>query len=128
MRHGSFQRIAYTVKRGSEPTVTEILIKLCTGPEMFLNSAISIAEGIPMKLTQRNSIRAVSVAMLLSLGACSGMSEREKNTSYGAAAGGVAGAVLGGGVLGTLGGAAVGGVIGHEVTKDNEKDRHKNSR
>ena len=127
MRRGSIQRSDYTAKRGSEPTVTDISIKVCTGFE-FLNSAISIAEGIPMKLTQRNSFRAVSVAILLSLGACSGMSEREKNTSYGAAAGGVAGAVLGGGVLGTLGGAAVGGVIGHEVTKDNEKDQHKNSR
>jgi len=59
---------------------------------------------------------------LISLGGCSGMSRQEKNTAYGATAGGVAGAVItGGGALGTLGGAAVGGLIGHEVSKDKKK-------
>ena len=52
----------------------------------------------------------------LSLGACSGMSTRDKNTAAGAAIGGVAGAVLtGGSTAGTVGGAAVGGVIGNQV-------------
>lgn len=61
------------------------------------------------------------LAFLLSLSACGGMSQQEKNTAYGATAGGVAGAVItGGGALGTLGGAAVGGLIGHEITKDDK--------
>ena len=52
------------------------------------------------------------------LGACSGMSTRDKNTAAGAAIGGVAGAVLtGGSTVGTVGGAAVGGVIGNQVDK-----------
>jgi osmotically inducible lipoprotein OsmB len=50
------------------------------------------------------------------LGACSGMSTRDKNTAAGAAIGGVAGAVLtGGSTAGTVGGAAVGGVIGNQI-------------
>lgn len=61
-------------------------------------------------------------ALTMALGACSGMSRQEKNTAYGATAGGVAGAVItGGGVLGTAGGAAVGGLIGHELSKDKKK-------
>jgi osmotically inducible lipoprotein OsmB len=55
-------------------------------------------------------------AITLSLGACSGMSTRDRNTAAGAAIGGVAGAVLtGGSTAGTVGGAAVGGVIGNQV-------------
>jgi osmotically inducible lipoprotein OsmB len=54
--------------------------------------------------------------LALSLGACSGMSTRDKNTAAGAAIGGVAGAVLtGGSTVGTVGGAAVGGVIGNQI-------------
>jgi osmotically inducible lipoprotein OsmB len=54
--------------------------------------------------------------LVLSLGACSGMSTRDKNTAAGAAIGGVAGAVLtGGSTAGTVGGAAVGGVIGNQI-------------
>jgi osmotically inducible lipoprotein OsmB len=65
---------------------------------------------------QRHALSAVAAAMLLGLGACSGMSTQDKNTAIGAGVGAVGGAVLtGGGVLGTVGGAAVGGVIGHEV-------------
>lgn len=74
-----------------------------------------------MNRTQRNSISAAAVAVVLGLGGCSSMSQQEKNTAYGATAGGVAGAVLGGGTLGTLGGAAVGGLLGHELTKDKDK-------
>jgi len=60
----------------------------------------------------------VSVALILSLGACAGMSTQEKNTAIGAGAGAVGGAILSGGsAIGTVGGAAVGGIIGHEVSK-----------
>jgi len=62
-------------------------------------------------------ITSVAVALLaLSLGACTNMSTRDKNTAAGAAIGGVAGAVLtGGSTVGTVGGAAVGGVIGNQI-------------
>lgn len=60
----------------------------------------------------------VTVMLLLSLGACGGMSRQGQNTAVGAGVGAVGGAVLtGGSTLGTLGGAAVGGVVGHESTK-----------
>jgi osmotically inducible lipoprotein OsmB len=71
------------------------------------------------------SIKSVSrmtllAALLLSLGACSGMSQQDANTVIGAGAGAVGGAVLtGGSTAGTVGGAVVGGVIGHEVSKPN---------
>ena len=59
-----------------------------------------------------------SVAALLALTACSGMTTRERNTAVGAGVGAAAGAVLSNGsVLGTGTGAAVGGVIGHEMNK-----------
>jgi osmotically inducible lipoprotein OsmB len=61
---------------------------------------------------------AVTVALVLGLGACSGMSQRDQNTAVGAGIGGVAGAVLtGGSAIGTVGGAVVGGVIGNQVDK-----------
>ena len=68
---------------------------------------------------QKYALSAAVAAMLLGLGACSGMSTQDKNTAIGAGVGAVGGAVLtGGSTLGTVGGAAVGGVIGHEVSKD----------
>jgi osmotically inducible lipoprotein OsmB len=67
-------------------------------------------------MTQRLIILTATGLLALSLGACSGMSTRDKNTATGAAIGGVAGAVLtGGSTAGTVGGAAVGGVIGNQV-------------
>lgn len=61
----------------------------------------------------------VAAAMLLLLGACSGMSAQDRSTAIGAGAGAVGGAVLtGGSAAGAVGGAAVGGIIGHEVGKD----------
>jgi osmotically inducible lipoprotein OsmB len=62
-------------------------------------------------------LSSVGIALIaLSLGACSNMSTRDKNTAAGAAIGGVAGAILtGGSTTGTVGGAAVGGVIGNQV-------------
>lgn len=61
----------------------------------------------------------ISAALLvLSLGACSGMNTRDRNTAVGAGIGAAAGAVLtGGSAGGTIGGAAVGGVIGNQVDK-----------
>jgi len=54
----------------------------------------------------------------LSLTACAGMNQRDRNTVSGAAIGAAAGAILtGGSGVGTAGGAAVGGVIGHNVGK-----------
>ncbi len=71
-----------------------------------------------MKLTHRFSLGVVAVTAILSLGACAGMSDRDKNTAIGAGVGGVAGAVLtGGSAVGTVGGAVVGGVIGNQVDK-----------
>ena len=74
-----------------------------------------------MKTTQRNSVRVVTTAILLSLtlAACGGMTTRQKNTAIGAGVGGVAGSVLtNGSTLGTVGGAAVGGYIGHQIGDD----------
>ena len=68
---------------------------------------------------QKYVLSTVVAAMLLGLGACSGMSAQDKNTAIGAGVGAVGGAVLtDGSALGTVGGAAVGGVIGHEINKD----------
>jgi osmotically inducible lipoprotein OsmB len=66
------------------------------------------------------SLVTLPAALLLSLGACSGMSQQDANTVIGAGAGAVGGAVLtGGSTAATVGGAVVGGVIGHEVSKPN---------
>jgi osmotically inducible lipoprotein OsmB len=77
-----------------------------------------LERGNPMKTTNKLMLSSVAAAMLLGLGACSGMTTQEKNTAIGAGVGAVGGAVLtGGSAVGTVGGAAVGGVIGHEVGK-----------
>lgn len=56
--------------------------------------------------------------LALTLSACSGMTQGEKNTAIGAGVGAIGGSILtGGSTAGTLGGAAMGGVIGHEVNK-----------
>ncbi|MBK1679597.1 glycine zipper 2TM domain-containing protein [Rhodocyclus tenuis] len=68
----------------------------------------------------KNSFAAstLAVALLLGLGGCSGMSNRERDTAIGAGAGAVGGAILtGGSGVGTVGGAVVGGVIGNQVGK-----------
>ena len=68
-----------------------------------------------IKITYR-VMALVTVAALVGLTGCSGMSTKQKNTAIGAGVGGVAGSVLtGGSTTGTIGGAAVGGIIGHEV-------------
>jgi len=73
-------------------------------------------------LTLHPLIRISGTAILaiasLTLAACSGMTQQEKNTAIGAGVGAIGGAILtGGSTTGTVGGAAVGGVIGHEVNK-----------
>ncbi|WP_151637685.1 glycine zipper 2TM domain-containing protein [Noviherbaspirillum aerium] len=61
-------------------------------------------------------IAATSLAAMLMLTGCAGMSQRDKNTAMGAGIGAVAGSVLtNGSGIGTVGGAAVGGVIGNQV-------------
>ena len=71
-----------------------------------------------MKTIKRFAVSSVVVVMALGLGACSGMSTRDRNTAIGAGVGAVGGAVLtGGSAFGTVGGAAVGGVIGNQVGK-----------
>ena len=71
-----------------------------------------------MKVFNTVALSAMFIGTAMNLTACSGMSERDKNTAIGAGAGAVGGAILtGGSAVGTVGGAAVGGVIGHEVNK-----------
>ena len=72
-----------------------------------------------MNTMQRFTVNTIAAAVLLALGACSGMSAREENTAIGAGIGAVGGAVLtGGSPVGVVGGAVVGGVIGHEVDRN----------
>lgn len=73
-------------------------------------------------MSQRTSSRlpvgALTLVLAFGLGACSSMTQRERNTTIGTAVGGVVGAaVTGGSTVGTVGGAVVGGVIGNEVSK-----------
>ncbi len=71
-----------------------------------------------MKTMKRFTVSTVAVALLLGLGACSGMSTRDRDTAIGAGVGAVGGNILSGGsAVGTVGGAAVGGLIGNQVGK-----------
>jgi osmotically inducible lipoprotein OsmB len=70
-----------------------------------------------MKTIKHIAVGTISAAILLGLSACSGMTERDRNTAIGAGVGGVAGSVLtGGSTLGTVGGAAAGGVVGNRTS------------
>ena len=72
-----------------------------------------------MRTIRNIAVRAIATAVLLGLGACSGMSARDESTAIGAGVGAVGGAVLtGGSAIGTVGGAAVGGLIGNQIGKD----------
>lgn len=72
-----------------------------------------------MKTIKHTAVSILAAAVILSLGACSGMSARDESTAIGAGVGAVGGAVLtGGSAVGTVGGAAVGGLIGNQVGKD----------
>lgn len=69
-----------------------------------------------MNTTKKLATLAATLALVLGLSACAGMSRQDKNTAVGAGAGAVLGSVLtGGSAVGTVGGAAVGGVIGNRV-------------
>jgi osmotically inducible lipoprotein OsmB len=71
-----------------------------------------------MKTIKNIAVNTATVAVLLGLGACGGMSARDESTAIGAGVGAVAGAVLtGGSTVGTVGGAAVGGLIGNQIKK-----------
>lgn len=71
-----------------------------------------------MKTIQSMAFSSVALALMLGLGACSNMSQRDQNTAVGAGVGAVAGSILtGGSGVGTVGGAAVGGVIGNQIRK-----------
>ena len=71
-----------------------------------------------MKTMKSFAVNAITLAVLLGLGACSGMSQRDENTAIGAGIGAVGGAVLtGGSAIGTVGGAAVGGLIGNQIKR-----------
>mgnify|MGYP001231113405 FL=1 len=71
-----------------------------------------------MKTTQTFAGIAFATVTLLSLGACSGMTQQEKGTAVGAGVGAIGGSILtGGSAVGTVGGAVVGGVIGNQVNK-----------
>ncbi|CAH1385424.1 glycine zipper 2TM domain-containing protein [Candidatus Nitrotoga sp. M5] len=71
-----------------------------------------------MKTMNKFAVSMLAAAVLLGLGGCGGMSERDRNTAIGAGVGAVGGAVLtGGSTAGTIGGAAVGGVIGNQIKK-----------
>ncbi len=71
-----------------------------------------------MKNTLRLACGTAAIVALLALGACSGMTQQERNTAIGAGAGAIGGSILtGGSTAGTVGGAAIGGLIGHEIKK-----------
>jgi len=75
-----------------------------------------------MKSMKRFGVSAVAAAVLLSLGACSGMSTQQQDTVIGAGGGALVGGVLtGGSAVGVIGGAAVGGLIGNEVGKTDKR-------
>ncbi|MDQ5909992.1 MAG: osmotically inducible lipoprotein OsmB [Pseudomonadota bacterium] len=76
-----------------------------------------------MKTIQRVSI---TLAVLIGLGGCSGMSQQDQNTVVGAGIGGVAGAVLtDGSPVGAVGGAVVGGIIGNQIDTNDDQNRHR---
>lgn len=75
-----------------------------------------------MKTTRKVSVSALAAVVMLGLGGCSNMSERDKATAIGAGVGAVGGSVLtDGSALGTVGGAAVGGVLGREYDKSKNR-------
>lgn len=71
-----------------------------------------------MKTMKSIAVSTATVAVLLGLGGCGGMSNQQQDTAIGAGVGALGGAVLtGGSTIGVVGGAVVGGVVGHEVGK-----------
>jgi len=70
------------------------------------------------RTTSGRALTAIGLAVLVGLGGCAGISDRQQNTAAGAGIGAVSGSILtGGSTIGTLGGAAIGGIIGNEAAK-----------
>jgi osmotically inducible lipoprotein OsmB len=68
--------------------------------------------------TSGRTLTAFSLAVLMILGGCAGISPQQQNTAAGAGIGAISGSILtGGSTIGTLGGAAIGGMIGNEAAK-----------
>jgi osmotically inducible lipoprotein OsmB len=69
-----------------------------------------------MKSNRLTAAIAATLVIAGTLGGCSNMTPRERNTAVGAGVGAAAGTVLtNGSPAGVIGGAAVGGVIGNQV-------------
>jgi osmotically inducible lipoprotein OsmB len=100
---------------GSRRTPASINAKLTLSATVTFKKNYKVMK---MRSIERMASGAVLFAVLLGLGACAGMSTRDRNTAVGAGAGAVGGAVLtGGSTIGILGGAAVGGLIGNQIEK-----------
>ncbi len=70
------------------------------------------------RIASGRALTALSLAVLMGLVGCAGISPRQQNTAAGAGIGAVAGSILtGGSAVGTVGGAAIGGIIGNEAAK-----------
>ena len=67
--------------------------------------------------SNRLSTLIAGLALVATLGACSGMTPREHSTAVGAGIGAAAGAVLTGTPQGTAAGAVVGGVVGNQIKR-----------
>lgn len=79
---------------------------------------MNIPDNNATKPLDKHLLRVATLALLVGLSGCAGMSSQDKSTAVGAGVGAVGGAVLtGGSAVGTVGGAAVGGIIGHEAGK-----------
>jgi osmotically inducible lipoprotein OsmB len=77
-----------------------------------------IGEVLHMNTIKKVAMHGATIAFVVGMTGCAGMSSQDKNTAVGAGAGAVLGAVLtGGSTVGTVGGAAVGGVIGNQVKR-----------
>ncbi len=111
-----------TPQRARLQALTRVIAIPATTQRPALVRAGSIQHLTRLKETIVNTslTRLLGIVLLAgSLGACSSMSTRDKNTAAGAAIGGVAGSVLtGGSTVGALGGAVVGGGIGNRIDKD----------
>lgn len=71
-----------------------------------------------MNTIARLATAATTAVLAISLTACAGMTDRQRDTAVGATVGGVAGSVItGGSPVGAVGGAVIGGVIGNETGK-----------
>jgi osmotically inducible lipoprotein OsmB len=74
--------------------------------------------GATARTTSGRALTALGLAVLMGLGGCAGISDRQQSTAAVAGIGAVSGSTLTGGrTIGALGRAAVGGIIGNESAK-----------